>query len=94
MRFFDLQYEYLAYVNGQLIERKYGSTITKVRKNLLYLMRKHNDLVFYQIFKLSHRNYGSERRNLETGWVDIEGRFRKTYIRDDRVVRKRVTSTK
>lgn len=94
MRFFDLQYEYLAYVNGQLIEQKYGSTITKVRKNLLYLMRKHNDLVFYQIFKLSHRNYGSERRNLETGWVDIEGRFRKTYIRDDRVVRKRVTSTK
>lgn len=94
MRFFDLQYEYLAYVNGELIERKYGSTITKVRKNLLYLMRKHNDLVFYQIFKLSHRNYGSERRNLETGWVDIEGRFRKTYIRDDRVVRKRVTSTK
>jgi hypothetical protein len=91
MIFHDIQHEYIAYVDGELIEKQYGSTIGKVRSRLRYLLMKHNKLVFYQIFKLSHRNYGTERRSIETGWVDLSGKFNKTTCKNEN--RKKKPST-
>lgn len=88
--FNELRFEYVAYVEGKLVEQKHSAYIKPVRERLKYLVRKHNREVVYQIWQRSFsKAHGGRCWSLETGWVDTDCKYNRTSRSEGRPSRPR-----
>lgn len=74
-----LRYEYEVFIEGVLFEKAFSSSPAKIRKRFFDIRRKYNKILIYQIIKISHWKQGMERRKWETGYIDLNGTYHKSY---------------